>query len=104
MLEGTPERCAVFNALVAPLAGGPVTHEQAKRMLDDLLAIAAREQARVDAELMQTMSDRAPKAPAPKSGTTSRAVFAEAARMLHPDELGWGLELPEHLRSEGDGA
>jgi hypothetical protein len=57
-----------------------------------------REQARVDADLMQKNADRAPTAPAPKGGTTSRAVFESAYRMIHPDELGWSLELPEHLR------
>lgn len=73
---------------------------------DMLAAVAAfeqavrRDQARVDAELMRTQSDRSPSAPAPRSGTTSRAVFASAARMLHPDELGWSLELPDHLKAD----
>jgi hypothetical protein len=71
------------------------------RLLDSVVADTRRDQARVDAELMQKNADRAPKAPAPKGGTTSRAVFTEAARMLHPDVLGWSLELPEHLR-EGE--
>jgi hypothetical protein len=71
------------------------------RLLDKVVADTRRDQAQVDAELMQKNADRAPKAPAPKGGTTSRAVFTEAARMLHPDVLGWSLELPEHLR-EGE--
>ena len=45
-LKGTPERRAVFNSLVAPLAGGPLMPDQAKRMVDDLVSAAAREQAR----------------------------------------------------------
>lgn len=61
-----------------------------------------RDQARVDAELMQRQSDRSPSAPAPKGGTTSRAVFAAAAKMLHPERLGWSLELPDHLRDEAE--
>jgi hypothetical protein len=96
-LKGTPERQAVFNALVAPLAGGPVSPDAAREMIDALIGTAARAQAQADAELMQKMSDRAPTARPSKGGTTSRAVFAEAARILHPDELGWSLNLPDHL-------
>jgi hypothetical protein len=68
------------------------------RLLDKAIQDARREQARVDADLMKKNVDRAPTAPAPKGGTTSRAVFESAYRMIHPDELGWSLELPEHLR------
>jgi hypothetical protein len=68
------------------------------RLLDKVVADTRRDQARVDADLMQKNADRAPTAPAPKGGTTSRAVFESAYRMIHPDELGWSLELPEHLR------
>lgn len=102
-LKGTPERQAVFSALVAPMAGGPILHDDAKQMIDDLVAAAAREQARLDAELMQKMSDRSPTAPASKGGTNSRTVYASAANILHPDKLGWSLELPEHLRNESEG-
>jgi hypothetical protein len=72
------------------------------RLLDKVVADTRRDQARVDADLMTKNADRAPTAPAPKGGTTSRAVFESAARMLHPDELGWSLELPEHLREASE--
>jgi DNA-binding PadR family transcriptional regulator len=70
----------------------------AVELLDSVIAATKREQARRDSELMQKNSDRAPTAPAVKGGTTSRAVFESAARMLDPDQLGWSLELPDHLK------
>lgn len=70
------------------------------RLLNSAIESTRRDQARIDADLMQKMSDRSSTAPAPKSGTTSRAVYANAAKILHPDELGWSLALPEHLRDE----
>ncbi|MFI1796621.1 hypothetical protein ACH427_04575 [Streptomyces sp. NPDC020379] len=71
-------------------------------LLEQVVQETRREQARLDSELMQKMSDRAPKTTPPKDGTTSRAVYAAAADILNPDGQGWSLELPEHLREEAE--
>jgi hypothetical protein len=40
LLKGITERRLVFNHLVAPLAGGPVTHDEAAEMIDNLIRAA----------------------------------------------------------------
>lgn len=72
--------------------------EAALKLLDKVIEETRVTQARVDADLMQKMSDRAANTTPPKGGTNSRSVYKSAANMLNPDELGWSLKLPAHLQ------
>lgn len=67
-------------------------------LVGDFEDAVRRDQAGRDADLMRKLSDRSPNTTPPKGGTNSRAVYASAAEILHPDQLGWSLSHPEHLR------
>jgi hypothetical protein len=58
-------------------------------------------QAQADAELMEKMATNVDKLARPTtrpSADDTIAVYRTAADALHPDRLGWSLNLPDHLR------
>lgn len=68
------------------------------RLLDQVVETTKVEQARRDSELMQMLSDRAPDTKPPAGGTNSKSVYGSAAQILNLDDLGWSLNLPDHLK------
>lgn len=57
------------------------------------------DQAKRDADVMRKMAERSPDTKPSRGGTNGRQVYTSAAELLDPDEEGWGLSLPDHLKN-----
>lgn len=71
-------------------------------LIGPLVDEVRRDQARRDAGVMRKMAERSPNTVPPRGGTNGRRTFGSAAQALDPDQDGWGLNLPDHLKDAAD--